>query len=106
QLQGDYFIYDDARHRLVGERTRQQYRLSDPVRVKVIDSNPETKHIDFELISPVIEGGNDKKSAGERAVPKKSRNKHQGDSSKKDRSKKSGRVKRDDASSNKSQKKR
>ncbi|UNM97381.1 ribonuclease R [Ignatzschineria rhizosphaerae] len=106
QLQGDYFIYDDARHRLIGERTRQQYRLSDPVRVKVVESNPETKHIDFELISPVVEGGNDKKSAGERAVPKRSRGKGNNDSDKKSRHKKSGRIQRDDAAGKKSKKRR
>ncbi|MHC5225985.1 ribonuclease R [Ignatzschineria sp. LJL83] len=106
QLQGDYFIYDDTRHRLIGEKTGQQYRLSDPVRVKVLDSNPETKHIDFELISPVIQGG-DKKSAGDRPVPKKSRSrKAKGDSEKRSRSKKTGRISRDEASDKKPSKKR
>ncbi len=79
KLSGDFFIYDDTRHRLIGERTKQQYRLSDPVRVKVIESNPDTKHIDFELISPVIEGGDNdakrgRKNGGDRPVPKKPRN--------------------------------
>lgn len=76
-LSGDFFIYDDTRHRLIGERTKQQYRLSDKVRVKVIESNPETKHIDFQLISPVIEGSDNneakggRRNAGNRPVPKK-----------------------------------
>lgn len=79
KLSGDFFIYDDTRHRLIGERTKQQYRLSDPVRVKVIESNPDTKHIDFELISPVIEDGDNdakrgRKNGGDRPVPKKPHN--------------------------------
>ncbi len=106
QLQGDYFIYDDTRHRLIGERTRQQYRLSDPVRVKVVESNPETKHIDFELISPVVEGGVDKKNAGERPVPKRSQGKQSRDSDKKSRPKKTGKINRDDTSKKASKKKR
>lgn len=78
KLAGDFFIYDDTRHRLIGERTKQQYRLSDKVRVKVMESNPETKHIDFELISPVIEGAADLDSHrknGDRPVAKKPRSK-------------------------------
>lgn len=78
KLAGDFFIYDDTRHRLIGERTKQQYRLSDPVRVKVVESNPETKHIDFELISPVVEGGDQNgkgngRNAGNRPVPKRAK---------------------------------
>lgn len=88
QMTDDYYIYDETKHRLIGERTRQQYRLSDKVRVKVLESNPETKHIDFELISAVghdnsAENGNKNKNdnknsnqnngknLGDRPVPKK-----------------------------------
>lgn len=55
QLEGDFFIYDEHRHRLIGERTKRQYRLEDRVRIKVKEANPETKHIDFELLTPVSE---------------------------------------------------
>ena len=99
KLKGDFFIYDDTRHRLIGERTAQQYRLSDPVRVKVVESNPETKHIDFELISPIIEGG-DQRNNQDRPVPKKSRTKRtdsdKGKKPKRRSSNQSGRVQRDD----------
>ncbi|GGZ93571.1 ribonuclease R [Ignatzschineria ureiclastica] len=80
QLQGDYYLYDDTKHRLIGENTGQQYRLSDVVRVKVLESNPETKHIDFELISPLPNEGNATKG---QKVPKKPRRSDEGKTGKK-----------------------
>ena len=75
QMSDDYYIYDETKHRLIGERTRQQYRLSDKVRVKVRESNPETKHIDFELISPTgikrDKADTNGNKPGDRSVPKK-----------------------------------
>lgn len=102
QMSDDYYIYDETKHRLIGERTRQQYRLSDKVRVKVLESNPETKHIDFELISASMtngqkerrENGNgngngngNKDNHGDRPVPNKSR-KHRIDEARKGKEKK------------------
>ncbi|OYQ81709.1 ribonuclease R [Ignatzschineria sp. F8392] len=100
QMSDDYYIYDETKHRLIGERTRQQYRLSDKVRVKVLESNPETKHIDFELISASMangqkerrENGNgngngNKGNHGDRPVPNKSR-KHRIDEARKGKEKK------------------
>ena len=48
-LQNDYYHFDKAKHRLLGERTNKAYRLADPVRIKVVRVNLDEKKIDFEL---------------------------------------------------------
>lgn len=63
QLEGDFYLFDEYRHRLIGERTRQQYRLEDRVRIRVAEANPETKHIDFTLLSPLAGNGSPDKEA-------------------------------------------
>jgi ribonuclease R len=49
-LGSDYFHFDEARHELMGERTRVRYRLSDRVRVQLIRADLETSKIDFRLL--------------------------------------------------------
>jgi len=49
-LGNDYFNYDPAHHRMIGERTRTVYRLGDVVEVKVVRVDVEAKKIDFELV--------------------------------------------------------
>ncbi|MDR0564808.1 MAG: ribonuclease R [Azoarcus sp.] len=49
-LGSDYFHYDEARHELMGERTRVCYRLSDRVRVQLVRADLETSKIDFRLV--------------------------------------------------------
>jgi ribonuclease R len=46
----DYFHFDPAKHRLLGERTRQSFRLGDRVRVKVAKVNLDEAKLDFELV--------------------------------------------------------
>jgi ribonuclease R len=48
-LGGDYFRRDPVHKRLVGERTGRVYRLSDPLRVRLIRVSLEDRKIDFEL---------------------------------------------------------
>jgi ribonuclease R len=48
-LQNDYYHFDPAKHRLVGERSRKIYRLTDKVRVQIMRVNLDDKKIDFEL---------------------------------------------------------
>jgi len=45
----DYFKYDAAKHELMGERTRQRYRLGDRVRVKIARVDVNNARIDFVL---------------------------------------------------------
>lgn len=50
-LGNDYFVFDAAHHRMVGERTRKVYRLGDNVEVKVVRVDAEAKKIDLELLA-------------------------------------------------------
>lgn len=46
----DFFIYDPKRYRLVGERTKKEYALGDPVRVKLLAARMFERELDFGLI--------------------------------------------------------
>lgn len=48
-LGNDYFHFDPAGHRLMGERTRKTYRLADKVRITVVRVDLDEKKIDLEL---------------------------------------------------------
>ena len=50
-LEHDYYHFDAAHHRLVGERTGQVFRLGDHIVVSVSKVNLEDKKIDFDLVS-------------------------------------------------------
>lgn len=45
----DYFTYDEKRYRLVGTRTQKEYRLGDPVKVRLIAARIPERELDFEL---------------------------------------------------------
>lgn len=49
-LPRDYYIYEQAQHRLIGEHTRQVFRLGDELLVQVAAVNLEERKVDFELI--------------------------------------------------------
>ncbi len=49
ELPSDYFHYDAVRQRLLGERSGKQYRIGDPLRVKLVRVDLETSKIDFVL---------------------------------------------------------
>lgn len=48
-LPHDYYHYDAAHHRMVGERTRQVFQLGDELRVKVVRVDLDERKVDFEL---------------------------------------------------------
>ena len=54
EMRSDFFEFDEAHYRLVGRRTRRQYRLGDRCRIKVAAANLEQRLLDFELIEPEI----------------------------------------------------
>lgn len=62
-LENDYYHFDQAKHRLVGERTNKIYRLTDPIRIRVAGVNLDDKKIDFELAQNEP-GKNSKAGAG------------------------------------------
>ncbi|MFA5627321.1 MAG: ribonuclease R [Thiohalomonadaceae bacterium] len=49
-LQNDYYHYDQAHHRMVGDRTRRIYRLADRLRVRVVRVDLDDRKIDFEVV--------------------------------------------------------
>ena len=48
-LGNDYYHFDAAHHRLMGERTRQIYRLGDKLRVRVMRVDLDEAKLDFEI---------------------------------------------------------
>jgi ribonuclease R len=55
QLGQDYFVYDQARQRMVGERTRVIYQLGDTVEVKLVRVDLDANRIDLQLLdSPLV----------------------------------------------------
>ena len=46
----DYFTHDEKRYRLIGERTKTQLALGDPIRVKLIAARVPEKELDFAVV--------------------------------------------------------
>ncbi len=69
-LPQDYYHFDAAHHRLVGERTRRVFRLGDQIKVQVTRVDLDERKVDLEMISE----GKSTKSA--KAAPKASDAKH------------------------------
>ncbi len=46
----EYYIYDEERKMLIGEKTNKTYKIGDKVKIKVIGSSKLLRRIDFELI--------------------------------------------------------
>lgn len=49
-LGNDYYIYDQKRYRLVGERTKKEYALGDRITAKLIAARIAERELDFELV--------------------------------------------------------
>ncbi|MDR1344948.1 MAG: ribonuclease R [Tannerellaceae bacterium] len=48
-LQDDYYEFDEKSYCLTGRRHRQQFRLGDPITIRVVQANMERKQLDFAL---------------------------------------------------------
>jgi len=46
----DYFVYDEKRYRLVGEKSKTEYALGDPIRVKLMDARLAERELDFQIV--------------------------------------------------------
>jgi ribonuclease R len=68
-LPSDYYRYEEAHHRLVGERTRQMFCLGDEVSVQVAAVKLDDRKVDFEL------AGVDPSNTGKKTSRRKSTNK-------------------------------
>ena len=55
EIRSDFYEFDEAHYRLVGRRTRHEYRLGDPVRIRVAAANLEQRLLDFELIEEGVD---------------------------------------------------
>lgn len=49
-LKDDYYFYDEANKMLIGEHTKNTYKIGDKVKVEVIDASKELRRVDFKLI--------------------------------------------------------
>jgi ribonuclease R len=49
-LGDDYYEFDDKNYCLIGRRNKRQYRLGDPITIKVVKANLERKQLDFALL--------------------------------------------------------
>ncbi len=49
-LGDEYFIYDEERKRLIGEKTNKTYKIGDKVKIRVISANKILRQIDFEIV--------------------------------------------------------
>ena len=49
-LGDEYFIYDEQRKRLIGERSNKTYKIGDKVKIRVISANKILRQIDFQII--------------------------------------------------------
>jgi ribonuclease R len=48
----DYFVYDEKRYRLVGEKSKKEYALGDPIKVKLMAARIPEKELDFGIVVP------------------------------------------------------
>ena len=46
----EYFIYDEERKVLIGERTNKTYKIGDKVDIRVIKASKQLREIDFEIV--------------------------------------------------------
>jgi len=49
-LDDDFYEFDDKNYCLIGRRKKRQYRLGDPITIKVAQANLERKQLDFAMV--------------------------------------------------------
>ena len=49
-LGNEYFIYDEVRKKLIGEKTKKTYGVGDKVKIKVIGADKQLRNIDFRIV--------------------------------------------------------
>jgi ribonuclease R len=91
-LKRDYYQFDPAHHRLVGERTGRSYQLGDRLEVVVVRVNMEERKIDFDL----AEGSDQKPGIKTRRKGKKDKARQ------KDKTRKTDKVRKKDKARSKS----
>lgn len=66
-LGNDYFVFDEQRQMLLGERTRKVYRLGDEIKVQIARVDLDERQIDFAIVG--VERRQGGKSAAKGAKP-------------------------------------
>ncbi len=51
KLGDEYFIYDEDRKTLLGEKTKTMYHIGDKIRIRAIRADKQTRQIDFEKVN-------------------------------------------------------
>jgi len=46
----DYYVFQEEKYALIGDRTRNRFQLSDRVRIQVSRVDKEARHVDFRLL--------------------------------------------------------
>ena len=99
-LENDYYQFDAAKQRLIGENSGMQYRLGDKVRIKVEEVHLENKMVDFSLMGSERKPRRAGKTAKEKAkkvfkeLPSKASKKRKSAVKKKEVSKKTSRKRK------------
>ena len=99
-LENDYYQFDAAKQRLIGENSGMQYRLGDKVRIKVEAVHLENKMVDFSLMGSERKPRRTGKTAKEKAkkvfkeLPSKASQKRKSAVKKKEVSKKTSRKRK------------
>jgi ribonuclease R len=52
----EYFVFDKARHALIGERSGDTYQLGDRLEVRLVEATPISGGMRFEVVSAAREG--------------------------------------------------
>lgn len=65
-LGNEYFIYDENRKRLIGEKTNTTYAIGDKVKIRVISANKMLRQIDFEIFDEEDEEHEERKQIEKR----------------------------------------
>ena len=47
----EYFIFDEASKKLIGENSKKTYKIGDKVCVKVLDASKSFRKVSFELVN-------------------------------------------------------
>lgn len=51
EINDDYYVFVEKQMALVGRKTKQTYRIGQPIKVKLVNVNAEQKEIDFKLLN-------------------------------------------------------
>jgi ribonuclease R len=54
-LKGDYYVYNESSHELIGETTKITYKLGQRLHVKCVDADITGRTIDFQIVEDVNE---------------------------------------------------